>query len=72
MINEYFYELGESLKVEPRAIVNYHESNLTDDPGSKKILCRRETKHPTRVLDMTNPFQLCLQALQMGRGFHRT
>lgn len=52
MINEYFDELGESIKdVEPRAIVNNDESNLTDDPGSKKILCRRGTKHPTRVLD---------------------
>lgn len=52
MINEYFDELRDSLKdVEPRAIVNYDESNLTDDPGSKNILCRRGTKHPTRVLD---------------------
>ena len=38
MISEYFNELNESLQdVEPRAIVNYDETNFTDDPGVKKF-----------------------------------
>ena len=35
----------------PEAIINFDESNLTDDPGVKKIICRRGTKHPMWIID---------------------
>lgn len=51
-VTEYFLELKDTVKdVHPEAIVNYDESNLTDDPGNKKIICRRGTKHPTKIID---------------------
>lgn len=51
-INDYFDNLEETLSgVEPCSIVNYDETNLTDDPGSKKIICRRGQKHPEKVND---------------------
>ncbi|KAB0790890.1 hypothetical protein PPYR_03747 [Photinus pyralis] len=38
IITEYFQNLEESLDgVEPTHIVNYDETNLTDDPGSKRV-----------------------------------
>lgn len=37
--------------MKPESIVNYDETNLTDDPGNKKIICRRGQKHPEKVND---------------------
>lgn len=39
--------------VPPENIINYDESNLTDDPGKKKVLVKRGTKYPERVLNTT-------------------
>lgn len=51
-IQNYFNELQESLNnVEPCNILNYDETNLTDDPGRKKILTKRGTKYPERVMN---------------------
>lgn len=51
-INDYFDNLEQTLLgVHPCSIVNYDETNLTDDPGTKKILCRRGQKHPEKVND---------------------
>ena len=51
-VNEYFDNLDEELKDIPADnIVNYDETNLSDDPGRKKILCKRGTKHAERVLN---------------------
>lgn len=53
-INEYFGELEESLKeIDPKNIVNYDETNLSDDPGRKKIIVKRGTKYPERVLNQS-------------------
>lgn len=52
IINGYFDELDKSLKdVSPEYIVNYDETNMTDDPQRKKVLVRRGCKHPDRVMD---------------------
>lgn len=39
--------------VPPENIINYDETNLTDDPGKKKIIVRRGTKYPERVMNST-------------------
>lgn len=52
LIYEYFEELKLSLEgVWPGAIINYAETNLTDDPGCVKVTTRWGCKHPDRILD---------------------
>ena len=34
-------------------IVNYDETNLTDDPGRRQAIFRRGTKYPERVMNCT-------------------
>lgn len=49
-INEYFCKLEESLEDVPLDnIVNYDETNLSDDPGRPKVIVRRGCKYPERV-----------------------
>lgn len=37
--------------VPPEAIINYDETNLRDDPGTRKCLFRKGTKYPEKVLN---------------------
>lgn len=39
--------------ISPDRIINYDETNLTDDPGSKKFICKRGKKYPERIMDST-------------------
>lgn len=39
--------------VPPENIYNYDETNLTDDPGRKKVICRRGSKYPERIVNST-------------------
>ena len=51
-INEYFDHLEESTQgVNPDAIINYDETNLSDDPGNKKCVFKRGTKYPERIMN---------------------
>lgn len=51
-IEEYFQNLARSLEnVPPDNILNFDETNLTDDPGSIKCIYRRGIKYPERVLN---------------------
>lgn len=51
-IREYFQHLQVSLQDVPdENIVNYDETNVTDDPGQEKVLIRRGSKHADRILD---------------------
>lgn len=51
-LKKYFGELEKSLQDVPTAnIINYDETNLTDDPGRKKVIVRRGCKYPERVLN---------------------
>lgn len=51
-INRYFTELAVSLQDVPDShIVNYDETNFTDDPGRQRVVIRRTSKHADRVLD---------------------
>ncbi|XP_060802603.1 uncharacterized protein LOC132902258 [Amyelois transitella] len=52
VIKKYFEELEKSLAdVPPSNIVNYDETNLADDPGRRKVLTKRGTKYPERVMN---------------------
>ena len=52
VINKYFDHLTKSLEdVLPEAIVNYDETNFTDDPGRVKVVVRRSSKRAEKVMD---------------------
>ena len=49
-IDTYFSNLEVSLKdIPPENIVNYDETNLTDDPGRRQAIFRRGTKYPVTI-----------------------
>lgn len=53
-IDEYFTQLEKSMEgVQPNNIINYDETNLTDDPGAVRVISRRNAKHADRVIDAT-------------------
>jgi hypothetical protein len=41
-------------------IWNYDETNLTDDPGNKKVLCKRGFKYPERILNSSKTSTLLM------------
>lgn len=52
VITSYFDNLGESMKdIPPTNILNYDETNLSDDPGKKRVIVKRGTKYPERVMN---------------------
>ncbi|XP_072375486.1 uncharacterized protein [Diabrotica undecimpunctata] len=52
IINDYFDELQVTLDgVDANLILNYDETNITDDPGKKKVVVRRGCRHPERIID---------------------
>lgn len=51
-MNAYFDNLEECLHdIDPDNIINYDETNLTDDPGQVKVVVRRGVKRALRVMD---------------------
>lgn len=63
-INEYFNKLENELKdIKPENLINYDETNLTDDPGQIRLVVRRGTKPPSRVIMTFQKAQhlLCFQ-----------
>lgn len=54
VISEYIQNVGKLLKdTPPENVYNYDETNMSDDPGRKKIICRRGTKYPERIMNTT-------------------
>lgn len=54
IINEYFDNIEETLKDIPAShIVNYDETNLSNDPGRSKIITKRGCKYPERIINQT-------------------
>ncbi|KAJ8930197.1 hypothetical protein NQ314_017027 [Rhamnusium bicolor] len=52
VINAYFDNLAINMtNIPPKNVVNYDETNLTDDPGNQRIIVRKGCKHPSRILD---------------------
>lgn len=52
VLTEFFEHLRSTIEnISPENIINYDETNMTDDPGSQKVIVRRGTKHASRVMD---------------------
>lgn len=53
-IEQFFTELEQSIDgVPPQNIINYDETNLTDDPGRKKLIFKRGVRYPERIMNST-------------------
>lgn len=51
-VRKFFDDITRTLQDIPLAnIINFDETNLTDDPKSKKLLFHKGCKHPTRVMN---------------------
>ncbi|XP_065672113.1 uncharacterized protein LOC136089941 [Hydra vulgaris] len=51
-LSEFIENLSQVVtNVPAESIYNYDETNLSDDPGRKKIICRRGCKYPERVIN---------------------
>lgn len=51
-INQYFDNISETFQdIPPENIINYDETNFTDDPGRIKVLVRRKSKRAEKVMD---------------------
>lgn len=54
VIDEYFnYVENELQNIPPSNIWNYDETNLTDDPGNKRVITKRGVKYPERIINST-------------------
>lgn len=50
ILTEYIINLKEMITdVLPENIYNYDETNLTDNPGQKKVIVKRGCKYPERI-----------------------
>lgn len=53
-IDEYFLHMNEELDgVAPENIWNFDETNLTDEPGNKRVITKRGCKYPERIINAT-------------------
>lgn len=68
MLTNYHNELTKTLEgLKPENIFNYDESNLSDDPGKKKLIFKRGVKYPDNVIsnaagDLLPPYVVCRAA----------
>lgn len=52
LLKPYYEELAITMEgVNPEAVINYDETNLTDDPGRNKVVVRRGCKHAEKIMD---------------------
>ncbi|KAG5884599.1 hypothetical protein JTB14_002252 [Gonioctena quinquepunctata] len=52
IIESYFSELKDTLEdVSPSNIINYNETNSSDNPGSVEVVVKRVVKHAHRIID---------------------
>lgn len=51
VIEEFFENLADDVKdIDPQCFINYDETCMVDDPGAKKIICKRGSKYPERII----------------------
>lgn len=54
VIENFFVNARQTLEnVTPECLVNYDETNLTDNPGAKKFIFKRGCRYPERVINST-------------------
>ena len=70
VVEGYFSNLEKTLEgIPPCNIMNYDETNLTDNPGKSKVVMKRGTKYPERILDHSKS-AISLMAVQMEHFYH--
>lgn len=53
--------------VPPENIINYDETNLTDDPGKKKLIVRKGMKYPERIMNSSkSPISIMFSGTASG------
>ena len=63
-VNEFFDNLtNESQSTPPENIFNYDETNLSDDPGRKKLITKRGCRYPERII---NSSKSCISIMFCG------
>lgn len=66
IINNYFDNLEQSINDIPaQNIWNYDETNLSDDPGTTKVLCKKGSKYIERIL---NSSKACTSLMLCGNA----
>lgn len=71
-INSYMDNLSDVLKgIPPSRIWNYDETNLSDDPGNKKVIFKRGTKYDEKCVILARAqLQLCSVATRRVNVWH--
>ena len=65
-VEKYFANIETELQgVFPQNVWNYDETNVRDDPGSKKAVMKRGTKYPERVMDSS---KVCYSLMFCGNA----
>jgi hypothetical protein len=65
-VDEYFSELEHTLQgIDPGSLYNYDETNVSDDPGAKRIICRRGLKRVERKMEHTKS---CISLMFSGNA----
>jgi len=68
ILQNYIANLKETLSgVLPENIYNYDETNLTDNPGQKKVLVKRGCKYPERICN-TSKVSISLMMCGNAKG----
>lgn len=53
-LNDYMENLGVAVEnIPPSRIWNYDETNLSDDPGNKKVICKRGAKYVEKICNFS-------------------
>lgn len=66
VIKKYFNNITDSIKnVPPENLWNYDETNLRDDPGTNKVICKRGVKYLERVMNST---KTCTSIMMCGNA----
>ena len=51
MVESFFSHYAQSIDgVPPENLLNFDETNLSDDPGRKKVFMKKGTKYPERIM----------------------
>ena len=65
-VKDYFVHLTESVQdVSPQCIINYDETNFTDDPGAVKVVCKKGVRRIERLRDHS---KMEVMILEVNRG----
>ena len=66
VITKYFDQLSESVEsIPPENLWNYDETNLRDDPGTTKVICKMGSKYMERIM---NSSKSCTSIMMCGNA----